>query len=117
METTKNATRKNTIVVDSSLDWIGRMFRPEVYELWKKDKEGYYVSTLTLYRYNFEKSFPGLPATKVAELKKAIDSFLKTQKSFNEAKILGTRMFYDYSMREKSRIIFNKTSELLTCYN
>lgn len=113
MEKLKNFTKNETIVIDSGLDWIGRMFRPELHNLWKKDGEEYYASTLTSYRYNLEKFLPHLPAKKVTELKKAIDDFLLAQKKFKETKKFIFRFYRNFSMNKKSEIVFNKTSELM----
>lgn len=117
MNNSKSFTKKDAVIINSGLDWIGRMFRPELCELWKKDPDGYYVSTLTSYYAGLEKFLPHLPAKKVIELKKAIDDFLKTQKKFKEARLIAVRIYYNYFMNGKSKIVFNKTSELLVDKN
>ena len=117
MNNSNSFTKKDAVIIDSGLDWIGRMFRPELCELWKKDPDGYYVSTLTSYCVGLEKFLPHLPGKRIIELKNAITDFLRVQKKFKETRLIAFKTYYNYLMDEKNKIVFSKISQILTDKN
>lgn len=110
---TKPFTKKDAAIIESGLDWIERMFRPELYERWEKDPGEHYTSTLKAYCIDLEKFSPHLPGEKIIELKNAITIFLKVQKKFKETKLIVFKTYYNYVMNEKNKIVFSKVTLLL----
>ena len=102
-------------MIDSGLDWIGRIFNPELFNnIWEKKKDDHYVSTLRAYRQDFDHHLEAHSTSEqIAELKKAIDKFIETNEVFQKQKNGLMHQVRNYYLRKRANIVYKKTHEIL----
>ncbi|MEI6835587.1 MAG: hypothetical protein WCK59_02025 [Candidatus Falkowbacteria bacterium] len=111
----KNLSAKDAITIDSGLDWIGRIFNPELFNnIWeKKNKDGHYISTLRAYRQDFDHHLEAHSSREqITELKKAIDNFIETNEVFQRKSGLMHHV-QNYYLRKRANVVYKKTHEIL----